>query len=272
MTCVDLIINTLKDKIPEIFDLYSTDEVRDSLIDYINNIKFRSDIVINKDDSTYLKFIKKLIVRHHKFQRKPKVIKCKPEYIAPSEKRCSKCLQLKPINLFNKNGIRHKAHCSKCEYVLYQRPAALKRLKKLGKVPKSEQKVMTDEEKRNARILKSMSPRYRIAKNLRTRVSKAIRRRGSSNKVSIKDVGCTKTELVQYIESQFKDGMTWENYGEWELDHIRPLASFDLTNSDELKIAANYKNLAPMWRQDNQRKSSNWNGVKYVKGKPIGDG
>ena len=75
--------------------------------------------------------------------------------------------------------------------------------------------------------------------------------------------GCTSKELIEHIENQFVDGMTWENRGQfgWHLDHIRPLASFDFTGDDmdeQLKAAWHYTNLQPLWWYDNLAKSDKW--------------
>ena len=75
--------------------------------------------------------------------------------------------------------------------------------------------------------------------------------------------GCTSKELIEHIESQFVDGMTWENRGAkgWHLDHIRPLSSFDFTGDDmdeQLKAAWHYTNLQPLWWYDNLAKSDKW--------------
>ena len=50
--------------------------------------------------------------------------------------------------------------------------------------------------------------------------------------------------------------MSWDNYGDWHVDHIRPCASFDLTNEDEQRICFHYKNLQPLWGPDNLEKGS----------------
>jgi len=71
-------------------------------------------------------------------------------------------------------------------------------------------------------------------------------------------LGCDIPFLRAYIERQFQDGMTWENrslYG-WHIDHIRPCASFDLTNPEEQKKCFHYTNLRPLWAKDNLSKGA----------------
>jgi hypothetical protein len=48
--------------------------------------------------------------------------------------------------------------------------------------------------------------------------------------------------------------MAWDNYGEWHLDHVIPLAHFDLTSPAQVKAACNYRNLQPLWASDNLSK------------------
>lgn len=50
--------------------------------------------------------------------------------------------------------------------------------------------------------------------------------------------------------------MSWENYGQWEVDHIKSLASFDLTDPIQLAEACNFSNLQPLWALDNNRKGN----------------
>lgn len=73
--------------------------------------------------------------------------------------------------------------------------------------------------------------------------------------LAIESLGCSIDELKVYLEFQFQDGMSWENYGEWEIDHIVPLFKFDLTNSEQVKKACNFSNLQPLWKKDHYKKS-----------------
>jgi len=68
-------------------------------------------------------------------------------------------------------------------------------------------------------------------------------------------LGYTAAQLKHHIEKQFKESMTWENYGEWEIDHIRPLTSFDM-NAEPSEVNA-LSNLQPLWKEENMKKFNN---------------
>lgn len=95
---------------------------------------------------------------------------------------------------------------------------------------------------------------FKIANILRSRLNKAIQ--FSKTGSAVKDLGCSIEQLKIYLESRFVSGMTWDNYGEWHIDHIKPLASFDLTDYQQLKEACHYTNLQPLWAVDNLRKGN----------------
>ena len=69
-------------------------------------------------------------------------------------------------------------------------------------------------------------------------------------------IGCTEWELKKHLERQLKDGMTFENYGKWEIDHIKAITLYNLNNEYEMLECFNYKNLQPLWREDNIKKSN----------------
>jgi hypothetical protein len=89
-----------------------------------------------------------------------------------------------------------------------------------------------------------------LARSLRARLRKGLKAK-NYNKVSsaVKELGCSIDDLKKYLESLFQPGMTWKNwsYYGWHIDHIRPLATFDLSNPLELKKACHYTNLQPLW-------------------------
>lgn len=67
-------------------------------------------------------------------------------------------------------------------------------------------------------------------------------------------LGCSMKDFKLFLESKFKAGMNWNNYGLWEIDHIKPLASFNLEDSKQFMIACNYKNTQPLWKAENLAK------------------
>ena len=110
-------------------------------------------------------------------------------------------------------------------------------------------------------VMARKDPGLRVTLRLRKRLWDAVTGQNSVKGESFIDlVGCTQGELVQHIESQFTDGMTWGNYGRdgWHVDHIRPCSSFDLTDLDQQRRCFHYTNLQPLWAVDNLRKNDKW--------------
>ena len=99
--------------------------------------------------------------------------------------------------------------------------------------------------------------KFKILWNLRTRLNKVMHDVNKSAE-TIKLLGCSIEFLKIRLEKQFKPGMTWDNYGLWHIDHIKPCASFDLSKPSEQRKCFNYKNLQPLWAIDNLRKSDNY--------------
>lgn len=98
---------------------------------------------------------------------------------------------------------------------------------------------------------------FRIKCDLRTRIFKALKNNQKSGH-TLELIGCSIEFLKQHIESQFKDGMNWNNQGRggWHIDHIKPCASFDLTKELEQRKCFHYSNLQPLWEFDNLSKGS----------------
>ena len=95
-------------------------------------------------------------------------------------------------------------------------------------------------------------------------ISKRIRRAitwGQKTVSSLDLLGCSLEKAKRHIESKFQSNMTWDNHGlyGWHIDHIKPCASFDLSNLDEQKVCFHYTNLQPLWAKDNIVKSDNLN-------------
>jgi len=96
-------------------------------------------------------------------------------------------------------------------------------------------------------------PQYRLAHLLRKRLWTALKGIRKSAR-TLELLGCPIKHLAKHLESKFLPGMSWQNHGEWHVDHIRPLASFDLTDSAQQRQACHWTNLQPLWASDNLRK------------------
>lgn len=139
-----------------------------------------------------------------------------------------------------------------------------------GNLPIEERRIVmqknaenADKEKRKRRVRKwkrssyANNLDYRLTHVLRARLRHALR--GVAKASSAKRlVGCTISELRAHLEQQFKDGMTWENYGDWHIDHIKPCAAFNLTDPKQQRECFHYTNLQPLWAVDNFRKGASY--------------
>lgn len=96
---------------------------------------------------------------------------------------------------------------------------------------------------------------YLLRSRLRSRLSGALKGNFKAGS-AVRDLGCSIPELKVYLENQFIEGMSWDNHGEWHIDHILPMSSFDLTDRDQLLECCNYKNLQPLWAHDNLSKGN----------------
>lgn len=102
-------------------------------------------------------------------------------------------------------------------------------------------------------------PEFKLRHRLAKRILTAIQREYKSGS-TLELIGCSIDEAKKHIESQFKDGMTWENHGlhGWHIDHIKPCASFDLTDPEQQKECFHYTNLQPLWAEDNMKKGGKY--------------
>jgi hypothetical protein len=102
-------------------------------------------------------------------------------------------------------------------------------------------------------------PKYRLGVRTRTAVWQMLKERNinKSNKTFVL-LGYTIEELMVHLEKQFTEGMTWDNYGEWHVDHKIPMASFNFetTEDREFKLCWCLDNLQPLWGPDNLSKGT----------------
>lgn len=117
----------------------------------------------------------------------------------------------------------------------------------------------------NAKKLYLRTPKgsnLHLRRLLRSRICNAIVRQSADTSrtdrkamPTMQLVGCTVAQLRAHLERQFKPGMTWDNLGAWHIDHIKPCASFDLSDPDQQRACFHYTNLQPLWARENLSKS-----------------
>lgn len=183
-------------------------------------------------------------------------------------KTCKKCEVKQPLNEF----YAHKGYsddkrpvCKSCDK---------KRSKELHKQRKESGYYKTESYQQTRRAYRTnpgakskrrtadklrydTDPHFKVKVCLSARVRDAVMK-GHKSDSTINLLGCTVAECVTHIESQFQEGMSWDNYGlhGWHIDHIQPCDSFDLSKESEQRKCFHFTNLQPLWAEDNLSKGS----------------
>lgn len=102
---------------------------------------------------------------------------------------------------------------------------------------------------------RSSSPKYRVESAIRTAVNRTIRF-GAKEARTFELLGYSSGDLMAHLERQFSDGMSWDNYGEWHIDHKTPLTAHEYETAEDadFKRAWALSNLQPLWALDNIKK------------------
>ena len=191
---------------------------------------------------------------------------------------CRLCSVEKDLNEFHKDRHKKNGRDSKCKSCDKQyRKKFMDRKKRYDKEWNEKNRVtyMIEYRKKNRERFRKYdrkrykkNPIYRIKVILRSRLHQALK--GSKKSMStMKLLGCTGEYAKKHIESQFKEGMSWANHGngpgKWNIDHIRPMCSFDLSKPEDQKICCHYTNLQPLWWEDNLAKVAEDLKMKHCK-------
>jgi hypothetical protein len=188
-------------------------------------------------------------------------------------KTCSKCRIEKPLILFYKRGNGYKSHCKECssiygkKYYEINKEIHSKNMSKHYQVNKEQYTKNNKEyrEKHKERVSqysKDYTKKkrnedlfFRLKGNLRVRIKEYMKTKKITSKNRTFDfVGCEPKILIEYLEKQFNDGINWDNYGKWHIDHKIPLSC--AKTEEELYNLCHFTNLQPMWAEENLRKGS----------------
>ncbi len=106
--------------------------------------------------------------------------------------------------------------------------------------------------------------KYRLTRILRRRFSTALKSQNTKKNTHVLQLtSCTMDFLRDYLSQQFEKGMTWNNHGDWHIDHRKPCASFDLTKEEEQRKCFHYTNLKPLWGSENIQKRDTFNEATF---------
>lgn len=162
------------------------------------------------------------------------------------DKKCCRCKRNKNIFQYHKNKTKKDGVNSMCKECIseYKKEYGKKNALKIR-----EQNREYVFKRRNENSL------LRIKTNLTNLIGDKIRRGGYTKRSKVKTIlGCDYSYFKKYISDKFIDGMSWENYGRWHLDHIIPSSS---ANTEEELLSLNhYSNFQPLWASDNFKKSN----------------
>lgn len=158
-------------------------------------------------------------------------------------KKCTKCNEILSLDDFcndKKSKDGKQSQCKRCKakqlssYYKNNKDKKVKRTKEQGRERYNKNKVNMN-----------FSRRMRSALN------------GLKNGMSWEDiVGYTIIDLKTHLEKQFTEGMSWDNYGDWHIDHIKPISLFKIKKigDEEFIKCWSLNNLQPLWKKDNLSK------------------
>lgn len=208
-------------------------------------------------------------------------------------KICSKCNEVKELNMFGKlsrntNGLhskcmvcanlgnkiyresnKEKCKLSRSKHYYSNRDKMLK-VKKMYADKNKDKKKNYDllyrknnkekikQQKKDWEYRMKNNPLIKIKRNLRRKISHALKGRLKSA-FTESLLGCSFLEFKSHIELQFTTNMSWDNYGPfgWHIDHIIPCYKFNLLEESEQRKCFHFTNQRPLWAKDNLSRPRN---------------
>jgi hypothetical protein len=163
---------------------------------------------------------------------------------------CRECHKLYRSKWLEKNKIEYK---EKCKEWLTNNKQHVSETKKIWR--NNNREYFREHQRKYKALKRKNDPIFRITANLRVRLRKAIKGINKSKK-TMELLGCNIEEFKEHIKKKFKKGMTWNNYGKWELDHIKPCCSFNLIDLEQQKQCFHHTNIQPLWKKEHRQKTA----------------
>lgn len=196
-----------------------------------------------------------------------KVLKGYPHYKPkdlPTERICRVCKQTLPISEFyvskpspNRKSPKIDTRCKTCtrDYYISNKDTILSKYVPKPRKPKQSIEVSKRKVADHIRKRRHNDPIFRLRSTIGSLIANSLSNSGFKKTSKTADIlGCTFKEFVNYIESQFAEGMTWSNRHLWHLDHIVPISQAQTIG--QVMLLNHYTNLRPLWAKDNQQKAA----------------
>ena len=191
-----------------------------------------------------------------------------------TEKKCCSCKELKSFVNFSKDKRakdKLQSYCNLCRKVYAENNKEIIQQKRKVYYQKNKELIIKgvqvwqennkdyylQQQKTYIKKRLKSDPLFRLIQNLRARnrqFCKSVELQ--KNWRTIDAMGCTREEFIAYFQTLFTEGMTWQNYGAWHVDHIKPI-SLATTEQEAIELS-HYTNLQPLWAEDNIRKSNKY--------------
>ncbi len=191
---------------------------------------------------------------------------CRLNQWVPTENEiltCKICNEKKDFTLFASKGGKQKPYECKACLNTKERDKRAANPEEYNKKKRETYKIQKDKinetRRKNLQKRRDEDPKYRVMMALHCRLYMAVKEKKGK---TMELVGCSKDDLNKHLYSKFTEGMTWDNYGEWHIDHIHPCASFNLEDPEDQKKCFHWTNLQPLWAKDNISKGDRLDWVK----------
>lgn len=238
-----------------------------------NGKKERKDRKIKKEENQIVLNNQKICSKCNKIKDLSQYLKRSPTLLRAQCRDCINERQRETMKIRKENPNwqlqqREKRLLKKDEKKLYDKerrktlpPGYRKEINKRYWVKLKQDKERLKRTRDNHKKHKKLNHNLRLSHRLRERIRRALnsRKLQKSNQTQTL-LGASVSDVLQYIESKFKAGMSWENKHLWHIDHVIAVSRFDLTKVEEQLKAFHYTNLQPLWSEENLEKncSNNW--------------
>ena len=187
-----------------------------------------------------------------KYDSQRNIIRKNREYDEETSRKCLDCQETKDISEYMKNYKSKNGYHHICKACYSKKRREQEKKPRIHKSDFKYNRPRINEHKKNRY---HSDPDYRLTQCIRARLRhalKSIPKKSSTFGL----LGCSIEYFKLWIEYQFEDWMTWENYGLWQLDHVLPCASFNLSQEEDQYKCFNWTNYQPLHKFTNNSKNN----------------